>query len=865
MRWSTQWSIKQKLFTVLILSTFSITLSYSLNLLSYPGNGRTQDASPIFLAALTPPVGFETLTQSGTNLADVYYGNRYLTSQLIYLTPGLIELSNPEEVVQLIGDVNDPDLIISALTGPLNSHPELTCSPTAPDFCTLIPPVAGVTYDESAFRVDVFVNRRFMQGRAAEVLKYLPPSDAGFALMQNISASASGFNSDSPDYENSSPSYTFNGLTMASWKENSLFWEWSYSDVHDFSVRHLFAQRDFQGMEYSAGLMNSRGNGGLNFLVNQPLFGVRTGSSENTRKDLEFSRGIPVEVYLPVRGWVEVRENDRLLYSAPYEAGAQRLDTSSFPNGAYDIEIRIISDSGYLISSEARFFAKQSQLPPLGEWLFMAEAGRVVDASDNSGFPNITDDWQARGSASRRLSDTLAATGSVSLGKHEQLVEIGAFFFNTHYQFSPSVMLADDGSKGLAVNGLLLLGPLTVSGNYRRLWYDHLPDRLPNKDALKLNDQTDIFERFGRSVNQQSLSTAFPLFQGSLGYRYNLSQSYDLQGQLQAPERSHYMDCRQNLFRSFDYDGDIVLSLGKNATSKTATLTFYMRYRTERWSFQAAPRAEIQKEEGSVSRTEKLRLSAGWNSRSLTEASIRFDAGLETGGSDNRLDSSLEFANRLGRVSASANHGRYDEITSTAWSVNLSSRLLTNGNMLAVGGEDLTESALVVNVTGRNGDVFDVKVNQARRSYAVVGKPSVITLPPYEQYQISLSPAGKTLYLFDEREKNVTLYPGNVVTLDYQATPLLLVYGRLLLNGKPLSNAAIRAGDNTGDTDDLGLFQLEVPATVKSLNIAFDKAADIKAHCQLPLTVPDTGYLLQLGSLDLADYGCGNDVASRLP
>lgn len=169
---------------------------------------------------------------------------------------------------------------------------------------------------------------------------------------------------------------TLNGLTTAAWRENSLYWSWDYSDSNQFSVNQLYGQRDFEGVEYNAGLLSTSGFG-LSFSADQPVLGLRINSSNNTREDLDFSGGMPVTVFLPTRGRVEVRKDDRLIDSAFFEAGSQQLDTSGFPSGAYDIEIRILDEGGNLLSSETRFFAKQSQIPPVGEWLFFMETGRV--------------------------------------------------------------------------------------------------------------------------------------------------------------------------------------------------------------------------------------------------------------------------------------------------------------------------------------------------------------------------------------------------------------------------------------------------------------------------------------------------------
>ena len=122
---------------------------------------------------------------------------------------------------------------------------------------------------------------------------------------------------------------------------------------------------------------------------------------------------------------------------------------------------------------------------------------------------------------------------------------------------------------------------------------------------------------------------------------------------------------------------------------------------------------------------------------------------------------------------------------------------------------------------------FDVRVNGQRRGYAIAGSSSIIALPPYEQYQVSLSPAGETLYSFDEREKSVTLYPGNVVTLDYEATPLQLLFGRLLFNGVPMKGVVINGGLYPGSTDETGMFQLETRSDVGSLSVRMNNGLNL--------------------------------------
>ncbi len=804
---------------------------------------------PIFLAANNPPAGFEDLSSTQQSLVDIYFGNRYIGSQLASFSPGIIELPNPAELVRQIGNLNDPTLIVSTLTGELNSHSDRVCLNDSSQNCGILEtPVAGVIFDESRFRVDIFINRRFMLTRAADVRKYLPPSDAGFALMQNFSAAVSGSTA-----EGSDNSYTLNGLTMAAWEENSLYWSWDYSDTSHFSVNQLYGQRDFEGVEYNAGLLSTSGFG-FNLTSDQPMVGLRINSSNNTREDLDFSGGMPVAVFLPTRGRVEVRKDDRLIDSEFFEAGSQQLDTSSFPSGAYDIEIRILDESGNRITTETRFFAKQSQIPPNGEWLFFMETGRVVNRQAEKALPELTEQWLTRAGASRRVLDTLAATGAVAINNDDALMEFGLYHFGYRYEISPSLMLADNGSKGFTVNSRLSLGDLSLSGNYRRLWHNKsLTDDVDD-------DGNDIPGLFGNAFEQHSLSASMPLFDGSLGYRYSLNQGFDDNNDPLDPTRTHSLDYRRTLFRTFDYDGDMTLSLGKSSDTRIGLVSFSFRYRDDHWDFRATPRAEISKRDGVTDRSERLRISTSWDDGDLLDGDLRFNAGVEGGTGDERMDGSVQYANHYGRASFSASHTRSSDSSITSWGGSMSTSFLTDGEVFALGGEERAESALVVNLDGRPGDVFDVKVNGQRRGYAIAGSPSIIALSPYEQYRVSLSPAGETLYSFDEREKTVTLYPGNVVTLDYEAIPLQLLFGRLLLNGLPLEGARINGGLYPGSTDDIGMFQLETRSDVGNLQVELNNGW----LCQLPVKPLDAGYVLQMGTIDLADAQCAPLLEGQL-
>ncbi len=811
-----------------------------LSLFAFSMFSMAQAAEPVFLASSYPPAGFESLNETQQSIVDIYYGNRYLTSQLVSYSPSLIELSSTADITRLIGNLSHPTLINNALSGEIGSHPEAVCPPgNNADSNLLKPAIAGVIFDESRFRVDILINRRFILTRAAEVQRYLPPSDAGFAMMQNFSGAISGSSA-----KGSRNDFTLSGLTLASWRENSLYGNWDYSKSNRLSINELYGQREFEGLEYNLGMLSSQGFG-LNFTSDQIIAGGRITTSSNTRKDIDFTGGTPLEVFLPTRGRVEVRKDNRLIDSSFFEAGAQQMDTSVYPGGAYDIEIVVLDEQGNELSREHRFFAKQYRLPPMGEWLFFAESGRVLSLQAEKILPETSSQWINRAGVSRRLLGILSGTAAIANLGRDTLLEIGLFNLGYRYELSPAVMFGSDGSKGISVNGRSNLEFLSVSGSFKKLWRNSDADSTMN-DAPKL---------LGRAFEQHSVSFTAPLLRGSLSYRYSFNRGED-----ERAVQTHSLDYRQGLFRTHDYVMDTTISLSQSGDNRIALLNFNFRYRQNKWNFNISPKAELRQFSDSRDRTERLRLSSSWDDGDLYEGDMRFDAGVETGSGDERLDTHIQYANMYGRANLNVNHVISERENITAWGGRLSTSFLTDGNVFAVGGEQQAESALVINLDGRAGDVFDVKVNGQRKGYAVAGIPSVIALSPFELYKVSLSSAGETLYSFDEREKSVTLYPGNVVTLDYEAVPLQLLFGRLVLNGEPLDSARINGGLYPGSTDDIGMFQLEARSDIQEIQIELDNGW----VCLLPVPGIIDGYVMQMGTIEMETANCAPTLEGQL-
>ncbi|MEX2489799.1 MAG: hypothetical protein WD356_09785, partial [Pseudomonadales bacterium] len=224
------------------------------------------------MAADYVPPGFEELMEPQTTEVDIYFGDRYLLSTLVTYTPNEITFENPDEIVDHIPDVIDPDTLHDALEEPLPTNSELVCLKQNQTNCGKIEPeTLEVIFDESRFRADLFLAPRLLAVRSAGGSKFLPPSDAGLSLLNLISATVNG-------REGERENYNIRNSTTLSLNETQLLAISNVTRQEDLTFDTFALQREFNGRQYQAGLFRSNA-GNLVFLRETEFAGVRMSSS----------------------------------------------------------------------------------------------------------------------------------------------------------------------------------------------------------------------------------------------------------------------------------------------------------------------------------------------------------------------------------------------------------------------------------------------------------------------------------------------------------------------------------------------------------------------------------------------------------
>lgn len=791
---------------------------------------ETADGAAPQAADVWVPPGFEALLEPQLTLADVFFGGRKVGSVMVIYTPDKVEFQAPETIVNALPDLIEPLRVLQSLSGALDPNSAFACGFRGNNACGRldpIPEVAGVIWDESRFRLDVFVNPEQLAVRGANIGKYLPPSSAEWSMMQTLYAALSG------SFEQPDENYSLSGVNTISFRENRLVTDINVANDR-FSIDELTVERDFEGLSYRGGYFNGDSSF-LSFGTTNSVRGVSIGTSIDTRTDLRQSSGNSIEVFLATRSLVSIYKDGRLISSRNYDSGNQELDTTALPGGSYDIDIRIVDASGRE-TVETRFYVKSNQLPPLDEPNWYVELGQPTRINRDEVFREVNDGYLAKAGYLTRLSDTTAIGGGVIANNNQKALEIDFFSLNRGLQVDLSGIYADDGGYGFNLVGQLNWSTWTVSANYREI------------DNSKFDDQggsiTSVDTVLGTSIRQSTLNVT-----KNTDYGYFSVQARQNERDGQARTEALTFRYSAPVWRFWDSDLSTQFEYTQDDSDWLALLSVNWRFNRGRWNLNLKPEYQANYIDSIDEQLNDgfFEANANWSDQDLFMSDLRVYSSAYKRG--NFEGASIEYDHQLryGRARAQVERRKVNGVNSDNVNLNASTSFIVTDQGVAMGGQQQSQSAVVVNLEGEAAGVwFDVLVDRRPVAYAVPGASTVVTLRPFETYTIELRPRGNGFADLEGDIRTVTLYPGNVVDLDWSVEAATIVFGQVLLpDGTPVANALIEGIKGFASTDDYGLFQLELASSVSALEFV---TRDYRCSVDVP-EFESSGGVASLGTM----------------
>ncbi|MFC4296150.1 TcfC E-set like domain-containing protein [Novosphingobium tardum] len=784
------------------------------------------------------PAAFTRLVGEQRARVDVYFGGKRVGEATITYKPGSLTFTDPAEVVVLLPGISDRAAVTAALAAPgLATNTDLACSLIADRAACgrLSPRVAGIIFDQDRFRLDVFVNPAHLTVANAGLGGYLGDPLPGVGLIDAVSAVVSGST-------RGRDIYSLQNQLIVGDGDRRFRADLSMASGYGLQAEQLVAEIDRPGWRYSAGAFWIPG---ADLLGRRRAVGIGAATQIDTRRDRDELAGTPLVVFLDARSRVDILREGRVVASATYDAGNQRLDAASLPDGSYQVTLSILEANGRR-RSEQRFFSRNRRIAAAGNDQYYAYGG-VLATTRRHALISVLDTPFVQFGAARRVTQHLAVEATVLGVGAEAVGELDGFFLASFAQVKLGVLAGSDGTYG----GLVHVSsqgnaPLNFDLDLRQV-------NVGSGSGLTRAGLTDPKEILGADPSSQYFAPRGEFTQASGIASYTLRNAQVLfagsfrRSRGDPDTYSFGPSLRWDFYRTDRLRATLAGDVAVTGQGRSAFLGVSLQFLGARSSLGAGVGARSTRMSG-VRDTALVRNATG---------SLHFD---DVAGGDGDLgvtydkDSGRELAgatatfhNSLSTVSADVAQGFGEARDTTQYSLGLHTTLTATPGRVTVADGRGAQSAVYIEVSGTAPDQqFEVLVNDA-----VVGKVSpakVLRLPllAYRQYAVRIRPTGGGALRYDDAARELALLPGNVSTLRWKAEPMVANFGRIMTpDGAPVAWAEIAAPGAIGQTDAQGYFAIETTAGA-TIELHLEHAPP----CSIALAAPAPGArVMSLGSL----------------
>lgn len=758
--------------------------------------GAQPSAAAEFSLTSGTPSKFEDISGPRDVVVDVYFGGRSLGEARAVIRPGFVRFSDPEAVATLLAAHGDGSRILKILESEMPSNSGRVCPRMAAANCGYLEPSqVGIIFDEDHFRVDFFLSDDVANAAAPIGDGFLIPTSHGPAAVSSLGAALSGSDGDHV--------FNFQSRTIISVGHARVKTNFSYSSDLGAVADDLLLEVDRPNLRYLAGLFWTPGT----ILVGRRrILGAGASSQFDTRADRDQLEGSALPVFVQQASQVDIMIDGRLAGSQVVEAGNHLIETSGLPEGSYPIVLRI-REPGRGIREERRFFVKDARLPPLGHIRFQALAGLLSPTRDGS-LINPTNDFYYQLGAAKRISGKFGIEATALGTQNKVIAEAGLVYLTDFARFKAGGLTSSEGEFGAVLQaGTTASGPLQISFDIRRVWDGNGGGLIPGSvDGVG----------FGGDTHRGSarVDSDYTQMNATIGYNW---------GRANLRLFASYFDSRHSKSQfSIGPSGDWLviqrpqfqMRLEADAQRSRDTLSGYIGVRFNfaamgTLAMSGSSGRRVQDDKGASSRSRSVgNFDAEWSGE--TDKLGRFAIGA---GVDRTIDATT------GRASGYLN-SRYGNLRSdvlhdfngrTQYGVSLQTGMAFGATNVGLGGRNVNESALLVEVDGdESAGEFEILVDDAPAARVTGSKSATLFMQPYRQYNVRLRPVAATSVQYDEAVRQVTLFPGNVQRLQWKAVSTFTVFGQVVdRNGLPIANGLLKGSYSDGASNAEGYFQID--------------------------------------------------------
>jgi hypothetical protein len=843
---------KLKFFTSVLCSslTFAVVLASNLSF-------AKDSPKPSFVIDDKPPVGFDDkkMLEQHTIISIDYQGKFLLNTPVIF-NDKTIKFTKPNQALSQIKDLkedkNTQAIFKNILSKPIKFTDLKACEKDqAKGVCSARDPkIFGVVLDAQNYQASIWVNHEYISINPVHHFK-LPDATAGLAL-------TNGMNIFLEKYPNFFEALWRNYTKISSQNHSVLFRthieghkEYDTNDTKTYSqfgLEQVLYHSYNKGYYLSAGMLSTQGSSlisGSNYLgASIQNFGIVSNKS---------AQATPVLLYLTTPSNISVYKGQQLISVQQLSAGNQYLDTSSFPIGSYQIDIKI-RDQFMHERQLSQFFVKQSDQGLTGNINYRIGVGVIQREDENTNsavhndfshpiyanIPLLSLDWVGKINDKLSIKNYLVSDVSVTYGT------LGLESYLGPLHITPGGVFSSKGDNGAFIDSNLSLGHFSAYLQYLRLFHVH-----KDADSLLNNSQGSQFDGDISASKFNPLTIAKSQLNTSMSYYWSktsLSLGYSLYKMIGSSSDSHSLNfgLTQNLLQNDS--GQLQLTLNGSCNNLKGDGSQYVvsvSYQFATPELMGNLNLGTHHDEGKKLTANNNTSISGSLSKTVNFGEINqnhaiFALAGNAQGKSHAIGANMDYYSDPihGFAAFGLTNSPETQRTQNIVAQFDSSFSITKAGF-AWGSDQNNYTGVMVNLAApldeKNKDKDKPKASGRFKNTAlslissakpisaevlidnepvtVVSSdhPKAIYLSPYHQYKVKIQPLGSSLYDYDKATKKVVLYEGNIIPLTWEFSHEYLLFANIehLVAGKwkPLDNALLKTAHDYDKTDSDGFIQ----------------------------------------------------------
>ncbi len=712
--------------------------------------------------------------------------------------------------------------------------------------------LGSVSYDLRTFRIVFQPDASLLEAKSLDWRRRIGSPEPGVSAQQTFGMVVS------QDTESatigSSTAFTHRGLL--SYEDTFLRTNGFLTQDNGYQLNEATLGRIIDDYDARAGFLQMRSE---TFTPTLRFAGVQFETSQNIFLDNDNARGSKMEIFVPSRSTVQFYRDSQLLSVQLLDFGLQEVDTSSFPQGSYEVDI-VITDSAGRETRDKRFFTKAGFLASRSAPIVFFSAGAVRDVMEVLSTPLVQGGIRMRASDFFDVGLGMAATDQDSIGS----ADLNGFY--DVFRFGVGAAASDEGDLARQASLGFTAFDFSISG--RILHADGEPTA--TGAATPIPDSVGFLPQLARAPvdlviqSQRSKSLSVSRQFGPLSVRYNVQNN-----KIGDPAPTNYAKGPTADYQIYESENANLVLRGAYFDTEfganTSVQLFY-RYRiSPQLNFNSQILRRWQRDQ------EEFLLLGGlsYNSQSFGSGSGArmqlLEEGRRTEQSGQKIDTLTSTVQ--GNVQADYltlgtfvrdNRSRNGD-SRTSLGLNAESTIfVSNKGDIDLARPPRNDAVFVAEVQGNllsENDRFDVIVNGQRQGVISKDTRALVSLSPYREYSISLAAQeGSSLVDYDVAKYKVTLFPGNVAKRVWQVDKVFVLLGRVVdESGEPIARERIRGAKGYGFTEADGTFQIEVSGG-ETLSIESPRHS-----CKLQWSTKEIPEYI----LDAGDVVCGAGISEE--